>query len=311
MTSACYPAPAFGDIMRTHSLTALLAAWLLAGLAPAVAQAPATEDEIVVTGQRAEEAIRAFVGAASAAVAGENQLARWDRRICPGVVGLQPRFAQFVIDRMAQRAVAVGLDVGEPGCRANILIAVARDPDAVAQDLFDRHRDKMGWYYERGRRTQGRDALRAFVASDAPVRWWHVSRTVTRDSERIGDTPGGGAPVTRVTGNPSRLKRPTRQDLGAAFVIVDARQLGKTGFEALADYLAMVSLAQIDPATETKDFPTILNMFAADGPKAMTDWDVAYLQGLYAVTRDAASAARQKGEIARSMNRELAAPTAP
>lgn len=278
----------------------------------AAAQAPASQaDEIIVTGQRTEEAVRNFVGEIAVATRGENQLARWDRRICPGVAGLQARFAQFVIDRMAQRAIDVGLDVGEPGCKANILILVTPNADAVAQELFEKNRDKLGYYYQRGRRTQGRQALEAFVNSEAPVRWWHVSRTVSRDGERLGDTSNGDAPVQRLTGNASRLNRGTRQDLGTAFIIVDARQLRGVGFETLADYLAMVSLAQLDPKTDTAEFPTILNIFATQGdarPKALTDWDVAYLRGLYDATRDSASANRQQGEIASSMNRELTAP---
>jgi hypothetical protein len=275
------------------------------------APAPTQEDEIVVVGQRTEEAIRAFVGELSAANRSENQLARWDRRICPGVAGLRARYAQFVIDRMAQRALDVGLDVGEPGCRANILIVVSLDPDAVARELFENNRDAMGYFYQRGRRTMGRRALQAFVESDAPVRWWHVSRTVSRDGEAVGDTSSGGAPVQRLTGNASRLSRTTRQDFGSAFVVVDARRLKGVGFDALADYVAMISLAQVDPATDTSSFDTILNVFAARpegaaAPTALTTWDIAYMRGLYAATRDAASASRQESEIARSMGRDLA-----
>lgn len=297
-------------MIRLLSLVAAACALLGTSFVAHAQTPPAPEEEIVIVGQRTEEAIRAFVGEIAVANRSENQLARWDRVICPGVAGLKARYAQFVIDRMAQRAIDIGLDVGAPGCRANILIAVSLDPDAVAKELFDKNRAAMGYYYERGQRTLGRRALREFVNSDAPVRWWHVNRTKTRDGEAIADTAGGGAPITQQAGPPSRLSRTTRQDFGVAFVVVDARRFKPQDFGALADYLAMVTLAQVDPDTDTSAFPTILNLFdppeGQSAPDALTDWDMAYLRGLYSATRTAATAARQSEEIARTMDRELA-----
>ena len=151
--------------MSRSAILAGLALGLLASAGAAAAQepAPAPSEEVVVTGQRTEEAIRAFVDEVSVAMGSADQLARWDRRICPGVAGLRGRYAQFVIDRMAQRAFDVGLDVGDTGCSANILIIVTLDPDAMAQQLLDDHPDALGYFSERGRNTLGRTALRAFV----------------------------------------------------------------------------------------------------------------------------------------------------
>jgi hypothetical protein len=70
----------------------------------AAAQDAPSSEEVVVTGQRTEEVVRAFVNEISVEMGRTDQLARWDRRICPGVAGLRGRYAQFLIDRMAQRA---------------------------------------------------------------------------------------------------------------------------------------------------------------------------------------------------------------
>ena len=283
-------------------------AFALLASAAAAQEAPTTaSEEVVVTGQRTEEVVRTFVNEISVEMGRTDQLARWDRRICPGVAGLRGRYAQFLIDRMAQRAFEVGLDVGEPGCRANILIIVTLDPDAMAEHLYDDHRDALGYFYERGRNTLGRTALRAFVTSDAPVRWWHVSRTVTEQGDRIADASDGSAPVTFVLGNSSRLSRSTHQDLGAAFIIVDARRLADidSDFGALADYVAMVTLAQVDADADTAGLATILNLFSGESaPRALTDWDIAYLRGLYGAESND-SARRQSGEIARTMGQDL------
>lgn len=286
------------------------------------ANAPAqSSDQIVVIGQRqTEETLHAFVEQMAAEPRGTHQLARWDNTICPGVIGLQSRYAQFILDRIAQRAEAVGLNVGEPGCRANILIAISADPDAIAHDLYDHHKTLLGYYQQRGHGTLGRRALmQDFVNSIAPVRWWHVSRTITRDGDVIGDTAdgrgataslkdpdravtSGGAPIVLLGSGSTRISRTTHQNFGVAFIIVDARKLHDVGFEALADYLAMVTLAQLDPRADVSQFPTILNVFAHHGdPGAMTEWDVAYLRGLYGATQDARSAQQQEGEIAHSM----------
>lgn len=301
---------------------AAFAALALLSLSPAAAQeasAPTTQSsEIVVVGERTEEAVRNYVAAMSAPQRGADQLARWDRRICPGVAGLRARYAQFLIDRMAQRAFDVDLDIGEPGCRPNILIVVSTDPDAVARDLYDNHRAALGWFSDRNRATRGRDAFRdTFLNSDAPVRWWHVSHTTNASGQQIG-APRPGADTNPldasgrfahnpVSGGSSRMRATTRQDFGAAFIIVDASRLAEIGydFNAFADYLAMVSLAQLDPAADVSGYPSVLNLWRAqEAPNAMTDWDLAYLRGLYAATREAASVRRQQGDIAREMLRE-------
>jgi hypothetical protein len=75
---------------------------------------------------------------------------------------------------------------------------------------------------------------------------------------------------------------------------------------ALADYVSLVSLTQLDPNADTSHYPTILNLFSEPGaPRSMTEWDVAYLHGVYSMTRDAASAVEQQGQIAHRMNSEL------
>jgi hypothetical protein len=311
--------------LMTHRLSltlALAAAICVVFMQTATAQdagpTSPTEGEIVVEGRRTAEAVQAFVDNMALPTERNGQLARWDRRICPGVAGLRTRYAEFVIDRMAQRAFEVDLDVGEPGCRSNILIVLSPDPGAVARELVENNRALMGYFDERGRVSQGRTALQAFVDSTAPVRWWHVSNRITRDGEATGDNPRGGLSVSRLTGNASRLSRTGRQDFGVAFIVVDANALRAIDFDfnAMADYLAMVALAQLDPEADTSDFPTILNLFAPPGtvapenrPRTATDWDIAYLRGLYDATRDARSAATQQGEIARTLAREVAPET--
>lgn len=284
---------------------------------PANPEAPDPErDKVVVTGKPLDEAIREFVdGIASSSSKSQNQMARWDQRICPGLLGLKPEVAQLFLDRIAYRALSVGLEIGDPGCKANILIVVTQNPDDIARQLYDNFGRRIGRYKERGIETQGRTALNAFVNSDAPVRWWHVANTVTRDGDIIRSTAQGEAPVLRLTGNLSRITRMTRQDFSTAFVIVDATKVQKVNFGGLADYLAMASLAQLDPSSDASGVPSILNLFEPPiaGQPAMTDmtqWDLAYLRGLYAMERESGSARRQESDIARSIAKDFASEAA-
>jgi hypothetical protein len=294
-----------------------------AALAQAPAPGSAADASIVVVGQATQEAVRSFVEEMSAAPRGADQLARWDRRICTGIAGVRPDYAQFLNDRIAHRALGVGLGVGQPGCRPNVLIVVATDPDAVARDLFRHHRRALGYYADDEGVTRGRAALReTFVNSDAPVRWWHVSRTTPATGQDLAQPSGGVCrmgggdvldimrcyPTNNAGGGTSRLRANNRQDFGAAFVIVDANRLPEIGsdFNALADYLAMVSLAQLDPQADIESFPTVLNLWSGDAaaPHEMTAWDLAYLRALYTATGEAVSQHRQEGDIARQMRQE-------
>jgi hypothetical protein len=88
-------------------------------------------------------------------------------------------------------------------------------------------------------------------------------------------------------------------------VIVDTSRLNGAPLTVVADYVAFVSLAQINPDLSAPDFPTILNLFSsrdpATRPTQLTEWDLGYLNGLYHVIRNARDASEQESEIERRM----------
>ncbi len=79
---------------------------------------------------------------------------------------------------------------------------------------------------------------------------------------------------------------------------------------AVADYVAMVALAQIDPQADTARFSTILNDFPAQGAPtralqaSLTDWDEAYLHGLYEAHADYRNGNMQRNAVSGEMARE-------
>lgn len=293
-------------MLTARACRSLAAAGLL-WLAPAFGASAQTEsDPIIVTGRTPEQTQR-FVDQLSIAPAASNQLARWDNAICTSVVGLPARQGQFLADQIARRAAAVGLRPGAPGCTANVAIFVTADSDAMARRMFEEDASLFAYYQQTNVVTLGQIAFQDFLDRPRAVRWWHVAETVSADGISLaGDASQGGvanAPVARSGG--SRLYRDTRNDFNRVIVIVDSRRVGAVQLSALADYLAMVTLAQIDPNADTSGLPTIMNLFAENragsAPAAMTDWDLAYLDGLYRASRDAQNAGQQKREIARRM----------
>lgn len=306
--------------MRT--MLAAAAALLVVGQGGALAQeSVATGEDIVVTGERMREILRDFVGEVAAASGTEDQLARWDDSLCPAIIGLRnARLAQFMADRLAQRAFTVGLDVGGPNCRPNALIFVTPDSNQLAQEISTEYREFIGYNASETSVTMGQEALARFVATRRPVRWWHVSQTVGADGQRLGDGEarqgsGGGFEGAQVLRGPDagRLRRTTRQDLSRVVIIVDASLSAGVQMDALADYVAMAALAQLAYDADTSQVPTILNLFAdrergAAAPAGLTEWDLAYLRGLYDAPRAARNSRAQEGSIARTMEEELTRP---
>ncbi len=297
--------------------------WLAAAAAAlwfAQAGAPVQqEDDVVVEGTRLREAIQSFVGALSVEAGSEDQLARWSNRVCPGVVGLRREQAQAIADRIAIRALGVGLEVGEPGCRPNVLVLVTSVSDALAQEIVSRHGALVARFSDPGVNTRGREALADFANTPRTVRWWHISRTATADGTQSNPVSSGsvGGDMTLAQGgatrtpNASRINRATRQDLARAIIVVDGPRAGGVSVGVLGDYVAMAALAQLDPDADTSQFPTVLNLFAdrateGGAPTGLTNWDLAYLEGLYGA-HQARSAGAQQREIGNRLARDLGA----
>lgn len=273
---------------------------------PALAQTVTTAPDIVVTAASREQT-QAYVSQVAIAPTSADQLGRWDEAICVGVAGLPARQGQFIADRVAQRAYSVGLEPGAAGCQPNVSIVVAPDGNAMAQQMFENDPSLFAYRYETGVRTLGQDAFTAFLNTERPVRWWHVTREVGADGERLSSentsmgSSGFSTQAVRSTG--SRLNSTTRQDFARVVIIVDGRSAGRVQLAQLADYISMVALAQVNPSGNTASYPSIMNIFGGGASAApqLTQWDQAYLSALYSTSREAASTTAQEADIARRM----------
>ena len=265
---------------------------------------PTRVDDIVVSGTPLREQVDDFVGSVTAPPTGRGP-ARWSRRggVCIGVANLAPETAQAIVDRMSEVAADMGLTVGDPGCRANVLVIATDDAPALTSALVERSPNAFRPDYAGS--SKSRQELRRFVETDRPIRWWHVSMPVIS---------GQGIPAVRMPGDETpvyipgagRTRTAVRNVLLRAYVIIDLDQVETLSLVQLADYSAMVAFAQIDPDADVVQFPTILNVLVdPGGVSELTDWDRAYLGAVYGGgERNQRSPASQIDSIGTAMFRD-------
>lgn len=280
--------------------------------------------DIDVRQRRIEDPVADFV-AQVAAPNHDRSLARWTDRVCVGTVNLRGETAQYLVDRVSTVAEDLGLRIGEPGCRANIVIVATDAPDEVALAMTTENRR----VFRAGGpgMDAGEAALERFQRSDRPVRWWSVSMPTEADT---------GAPAVRLQGqctapcfsddprfdnlytapilnvSASRMDNEIVDNIQKVIVVLDVDQLAEISVVQLADYVAMVSLAQVDPEADTRQHDTILNIF--DDPRRadqLTSWDLGYLEALYESDRDRPGARQYQREIAESIRKAESATASP
>jgi hypothetical protein len=277
----------------------------------AVQDQPVQLEDLQVSGRRLQDMISDFVNEVAEPVRYRG-LARWESPICVGVSNMRTDAAEYIADRVSTVAADLGLQPGAPGCAPNLLIVAAADGGALAEALVKTspRAFRMGG----GGMDRGAAALRDFVNTPRPVRWWQMSAPVDKQTGEIVtrlpsscdfgcNSPSSSAPQIRMT-SASRLNSQIVDRIIRTVVIVDLAEVEGLNVNQLADYVAMVSLAQINPDADTTSYSSILNVFGAQ-PEALqlTDWDTAYLAGLYSAERTRLDRRANRREITASIGR--------
>lgn len=289
------------------SIFAMGLAALVLQAAPAQQQSETALGDVVVEGDRRggnlETRVDRFVDAVAAPV-GEYGPARWDRDVCVGAINFQPAAARVIVDRVSEIALAVGLDPEDPGCEPQVLIVATNDGPGTASGLVERNRrlfvlggDGM---------DLGEEALQRFQSNDRAVRWWHVALPVDATTgQRAVRLPGDGDEYNVIQKFvASRISSAIQSNLVRVVILVDITRLGDVTFAQLADYVAMIAMAQINPEVDASDHASVLNVFAdPTAVQGLTDWDLAYLGALYDARLDRVSQNGNLGAVERSMER--------
>ena len=302
---------------------------------PAFAQeTPKAAESITVTGIKdVDQAVTKFVGSMTVPTRTADKIARWKQGICPLTAGLRPSAVTFVTKRVREIAAQVGAPVNDrENCKPNIEIIFTTTPQALLDNVQVMYPFVLGYHDNSAQAAQlakviwpiqswystATDDLRGNVVIDMARR---KGMPMTLDMP-VASASGGGmqvmasptvtmnipdAQIVNVTG--SRLGDGVSSDFHHVVVVAEPAKLLDHEIGTLADYIALLALAQTVQPEQCQELPTILNLFAPGctaPPKALTNVDLAYLRAVYKMTATT-TARSQRGEIIYQMDKSLGA----
>jgi hypothetical protein len=282
----------------------------LTGAAAVPAAEPASApQEVTVTGTREKLAPRVSRFVTQIAFRQNDEgLPRWQEPVCPLITGLPRQEGEFTLGRISEIANAANVPLGGEHCRPNLFIFVTRQPTQLLQAMEKKDRNMTF-----GDATS--TVVDQFIATPLPVKVWY--NTSMRTPE--GTLPNPGVPNAALVSGGAGFGAPVYNDLDRTshillsklwafsyvFVVVDQTRLQAVSRGQFADYVAMVSLAQIKPNAHLGDAQSILTLFSGApqaAPDGLTDWDRSFLKSLYATEQIART---QRSQIANAIVRDV------
>jgi hypothetical protein len=222
-----------------------------------------------------EHRVEAFVRAMSKNPEGGqgDSLVRWSTPICPLVVGLPAADTKTVSERLARISASVGAPFGLAPCKSNFVIIATAEPDKVLEAWYARDKRLFG------EATPAQ--IHQFLDSSAsrPVRVWY-----NIDAGRKSGTHNGHFVPSNQRAESSAFVGNTVCDFFSVFAIIDTHRTDRTALEALADYVSLLGLTNINADAALEGAPSILHLFAAPGeerPTGLSSWDAAFLRAVY------------------------------
>lgn len=281
--------------------SALLAGGLaLATPVIAVAQDAAPQDEIVVEGERQaqEAAVRALAKEVTGHLKVGRPLPRFFEPMCLAVGGINPEFAGAFAQRITDNARRADVPIAEGKCQPNALVVFAKDGRAQLEKVRKQHK----WIFT----GLGESRIKDILASRDPAFAWQLTEIRGVDGRRFDTEGGGGMPLNRQY-QTGRLNQPIRSDVVGAVVVFDSSAIAGISAVQLADYASIRLLAptqEIDSVNE-EGMSTIMSLFLTPetAPDEMTEFDLAYLRGVYQLKPNSPGTAVY-GAAARSYRRD-------
>jgi hypothetical protein len=212
---------------------------------------------------------------------GNGSLERWNTPICPLVAGLPSERGEFILARISQIARDSHAPLAAEHCKPNLSVIVTDNPDLLVEEWSQRNRGLLNT-------CNGMGYIKAFLHSRQPVRVYYNGKC----------HPTAGNELV------SRLRYSAVQELASVIIVVDSRRTTDLDIGQLADYVAMVGLAQVRADADSSEAPSILSLFGKPDPRpqGLSPWDQSFLHGLYTTNP---SSALQVSTIRTSMFKQI------
>jgi hypothetical protein len=253
--------------------------------------------------------------------AGVEALARFELKICPGVVGLSLQQAGKLADMIRANIVALGGKVENPGCTPNATLILTEEPVEFVKQFAKR---EPGFFSMTPREFE------QFTSRPRAVASWHVSETRGRDGEELGGSDkvsdrkkrlgqqGGASALASLSvgvnstvnrnAAASRLYTNTRQEMMFGFAVIDSSKVQGKTIRQLADLATLHLLLDIKQDAGANNRTSILSLFedrpeGAAAPMQLSSFDRAMVQGLYSPEENNRSAGQQFTQIATAVKK--------
>ncbi len=282
----------------TTRLTA--AALALAAGQPLFAQAaPETQtgSDILVTAERAqdEEAVQDLARQVTGRLPFDRPIARFQQPMCLAIAGVKDAFVDGFAGRIVENAKLARVPIATGECRTNALVIFTSD----TRKELEKARKKNRWIFG----NLGPAALKKMLESRDPAFAWRATQVLGTNGMPV-QYDDREIPQNRTIEMSGRLKQPIMIGVTGAIVVIDRDAAdGKTA-QQLADYATLRLLA---PTAEIRELTpgapaTMMTLFldAANAPAELTEFDTAFLRGVYAIAGNV-PASNVYGEVTNSL----------
>lgn len=247
--------------------------------------------EVTVTGHRFENT-RAAVEAISPNVSQTEPLARFFGTVCVSSSGLPKEANRHIVARVEDIASGLGLNIGKPGCQANIVILFVPDGKKAVQDLSAKGSPSLS--------SQSPSSIRRILKEAGAGRGWIETEVRSRDGDRIHYKVSSAPELSLATS--SQMTLPIRRDIVSSVVMIDRDAVAGLNINRVAEYAAFRALTGVhsDGWLNGQSIMSLFTKNAAYSPDGMTQFDEVYLKVLYNGKAGSPSAIK-KSEISRNI----------
>jgi hypothetical protein len=249
---------------------------------PAAKSGKSDLETVTITAKQQQELIERQISKFVSSItlsARDESLARWQVPICPLVAGMRRDAGEFVLARLSEVARNAGAPLAPEQCTPNFLVILTSEPDLLLKKWWARNPRLFN-------DERGIGGIHHFVNTHRPVRVWYNATSECVGGPETNYVGNGGVVYATCSHGVlgSRLTWASMKRITLAIVVADTGLVKDLGVGQLADYIAMVGMAQIRESAKPGDAPTILRLFSESGearPKGLSPWDQAFLKSLY------------------------------